>query len=83
MAGQSANGASEKQSFIAKYLVAVIMVVLLSLATWSFFWVRQMPLTPADTGVVVGFWLLVVFVFRWIFGRKSRGQDKATTAKSN
>jgi amino acid transporter len=58
-----------------RFLVSLILVVLLSLGTWSFFYVKQMPLGSPETSVVVGFWLVVVFGVRWtilLVGRHKR-----------
>ena len=77
-----ADSGPEKQSWIAKSLAAAIIVVLLSLATWSYFYMYQMPLTPAETSVIVGFWLLVVFAVRWIFRRIVHRKAKTTAGKT-
>src|SRR5215469_4463781 len=69
LAEKSANGAGDKRSLMGKSLPPLTIVVLLSLGTWSYFYMKQMALTPAETSVIVGFWLLVVFAARWIFGR--------------
>ncbi|MGD0931624.1 MAG: hypothetical protein ABR902_13320 [Candidatus Korobacteraceae bacterium] len=66
---------------MAKSLTAMILVVLLSLATWSYFYMYQMPLTPVETSVVVGFWLLVVFAVRWILRWIGRSRAKTGAGK--
>jgi hypothetical protein len=73
MTDQPSKGEPEKRSLTGKYLVPLIVVILLSLATWSYFYAKQMPLTPADTSFVVGCWLLVVFAVRWVVGKFARG----------
>ncbi len=75
------DGAPGKQSLMAKSLTAMILVVLLSLATWSYFYIYQMPLTPAETSVIVGFWLLVVFAVRWILRWIGRSRAKTEAGK--
>jgi hypothetical protein len=46
---------------------AILLIVLLSLATWIFFfWWHKIPLRVDDTIIVVGFWGLVVLLGRWI-----------------
>ena len=41
----------------------------MSLATWLFFYLESMPLKPAETTVVVGCWLGVTLIVKWILGR--------------
>jgi hypothetical protein len=65
MTGQTESGTDRKGSLTNKFLVWLILVVILSLVSWSFFYVKQMPLGSAETSVVVGFWLVVVFGIRW------------------
>jgi drug/metabolite transporter (DMT)-like permease len=69
MADKAASGVPDKRPAASKPVVLLIAVVLLSLATWSFFYVMQMPLTAVETSVIVGFWLLMAFSIRWVFGR--------------
>lgn len=83
MTDEPPTGGPEKHSLTAKYLVPLTIVILLSLATWSYFYVKQMALTSADTSFVVGFWLLAVFAVRWIFGRIFRSNTKTASGKSN
>ncbi len=83
MVDEGANGTQDAPPAGRKPLVALIIVLLLSLATWSFFYVRQMTLTSAETGVVVGFWLLIVFSVRWILGRFVHKPDKNAGIKKS
>ena len=49
---------------------AIVLIVLLSLATWIFFyWCHKIPLRADDTVIVVGFWGFVVLLGRWIWQR--------------
>ena len=80
---ESTNGGPKKQSLMAKYLTAMILVLLLSLATWSYFYMYQMPLAPVETGVVVGFWLLVVFAVRWVLRWIGRSRAKTAADKTS
>jgi hypothetical protein len=50
-------------------LLAVSLVTVLSLATWLFFHVESMPLSPPETTVVVGGWFIVVFLGKAIWQR--------------
>lgn len=47
----------------------LVPIILLSLATWAFFYVLtpSTPLTPAETLVVVGACAAVVFLGRWVW----------------
>jgi hypothetical protein len=48
-----------------------IAAALLTALTWSFFYVStpKAPLTGAGTTVVAVFWLVVLFVSRWVWNR--------------
>jgi protein-S-isoprenylcysteine O-methyltransferase Ste14 len=68
--------ADEKSAATKKPLVATVLVVLLSLGTWYFFYLKTMSLAAPDTAVVVGFWLIVVFGAKWLwerFAQKRKG----------
>jgi hypothetical protein len=51
---------------------AILLIILLSLATWVFFAWEEMPLYAAGTAVVVGAWAVVVLLGRrlWSHFRK-------------
>ena len=83
MTGQTANSTERKDSRANKFLVSLILVVLLSLVSWSFFYLKQMPLGSAETSVVVGFWLLVVFGVRWIIGLIGRHKRRTANVKGD
>jgi hypothetical protein len=53
-----------KESF-----AVVFMIVALSLAVWYFFYIESVPLTPAETTVVVGFCAALVLCGKWVWGR--------------
>jgi hypothetical protein len=56
-------------------VVSVVLTILgLSLATWYFFYVQGLPLTPPETSVVTGLWLVVVLFVRWIWRRKRKAK---------
>jgi len=57
----SAPGAISKKAVTA-------LVLGLSLATWLFFYFESMPLSPPETTIVVGGWLVVVLGAKWIWG---------------
>lgn len=59
----------QKPAAAKKPLAATVLVVVLSLGTWVFFYLKAMPLAATDTAVVVGFWLIVVFGAKWLWGR--------------
>lgn len=46
-----------------------LVVLVLSLATWLFFYFESMPLTSSDTAVVVGFWLFFALLVNWARSR--------------
>jgi uncharacterized membrane protein YgcG len=83
MTGQTANSTERKDSRANKFLVSLILVVLLSLVSWSFFYLKQMPLGSAETSVVVGFWLLGVFGVRWIIGLIGRHKRRTANVKGD
>jgi drug/metabolite transporter (DMT)-like permease len=81
MTGQTENTTDRKDSRTNKFLVWLILVVILSLITWSFFYVKEMPLGSAETSVVVGFWLVVVFGIRWTIGMIGKHKRRTTSPK--
>lgn len=54
----------------------LISVTLLSLLTWWFFFDGGEPLTPTETTVVVGFYLMISFAIRWLWSRVQDRRDK-------
>jgi amino acid transporter len=60
-------GDTKRQS----YLVLSMVILVLSLLTWSYFYYESMPLSPRDTSFVVGVWFLVVLAIK-IVGQKIR-----------
>jgi hypothetical protein len=53
-------------------LLMVSLVTVLSLATWLFFHVESMPLSPPETTVVVGGWFIIIFLGKLIWRRVRR-----------
>jgi len=47
----------------------LILALLLSLACWYWFYIEKMKLTPPETGLVTGFWILVVWLGKWLLNR--------------
>ncbi len=57
----------------SKKPVAMILVIaVLSLATWYCFHLESMPLTSAETTVVVFIWAVIVLLSKWVWGRLHR-----------
>ena len=83
MTDRTPNGKTRKNSRTSKFLVSLILVVLFSLVSWSYFYMKQMTLAPAETSVVVGFWLLIVFGVRWILGRIVRHKSRTAHGKGS
>lgn len=52
---------------------AVILIVVLTGAVWTFFYLEGMPLDPGSTGVVALAVIILVMVGRWLL---ARGQHK-------
>jgi hypothetical protein len=46
-------------------LAALVYILLLSLATWYFFYATSVPLDSGATTVVVGIWTGIVWLTRW------------------
>ena len=68
--------ADQKPAATKRSLIATVLVLVLSLGTWSFFYLKAMPLAAPDTAVVVGFWLIVVFAAKWLWGRFSQKRNE-------
>jgi hypothetical protein len=75
----TSNGEPPKtESVSKKFLLVSGLVTVLSLATWLFFHVESMPLSPPETTVVVGGWFLFVFPgdLVWLRIRRKRSVTK-------
>src|SRR5580704_14643402 len=72
---------NSKRLLVTPALNATFLVLLLSLATWYFFYMRSMPLSPGDIAVVVVLWLIVVIAARWIVGRVAPDRKKSRKIK--
>ena len=71
------NGETPKaEGGFKNFLTPAILVTGLSLATWLFFYVESMPLTPPETTIVVGIWFLTVFLAKMLLDR-IRGKKSA------
>jgi small-conductance mechanosensitive channel len=86
VAGEDESMASDippnfKRLIVTPALSATFLVLLLSLATWYFFYMRSMPLSSGDIAVVVVLWLIVVIAARWIVGRVAPDRKKSRKAK--
>jgi hypothetical protein len=64
------NGETPKpESGFKNFLTPAVLVTGLSLATWLFFYVESMPLTPSETTIVVGAWFIAVFLAKMLLVR--------------
>jgi hypothetical protein len=50
------------------------LIVILSLATWVFFYVESMRLDPPATAVVCGGWALLLLSGKWLWSRRHKGK---------
>lgn len=57
-----------------KPIRTMVLILVLSLATWLFFYSQSMPLTGSGTTVVVGIWFFVVLVVKAIWHRLHKKQ---------
>jgi len=62
-------------------LPLAFLVLILSLATWYFFYIQSMPLTAGDTAVVVVFWIVMVIAGKWLLSRYSPRKKKTGNTK--
>lgn len=69
------DGNVTKRSIPVTSLAAILI---LSLATWWFFYAQSTPLDPVATGVVVGIWAAIILTGRWIWQlmRDRKGKRK-------
>jgi hypothetical protein len=67
---------SANASTFKKPVAIIVVIGALSLATWYFFYLEAMPLTPPETAFVVGGWVALVLVAKWLWGRLHR-KDKS------
>ena len=77
MIGSAKTGASSKP------VATIVVIGLLSLATWYLFQAVSMPLAPSETTFVVGGWVIVVLLAKWLWSflyRNSR--NSKSTVKS-
>ncbi len=64
-------------------IITVAVVTILSLGTWVFFHQQDMRLTPPETVVVVGGWVAIVLLAKWLWVRiRDRKGKKGGVAKT-
>ena len=68
MATSNESDSAGKAGGLRKFSSTIAAVLVLSLATWLFFYLKSMPLGLPETTVIVGFWLAVALVVKWIAG---------------
>ncbi len=81
MASENDNPSNLRTSVLAPGLSVAFLVLLLSLATWYFFYMRSMPLSPGDIAVAVVFWLVVVIAGKWLVGRVALHRSMTASRK--
>ena len=69
MGNGSKSDSAGKEGAAKKSVAAILTILALSLATWYFFQVQSMPLTPLETSFVVGLWVVLVLIVRGIWAR--------------
>lgn len=67
--GRNGNVDSGDKGPLKKPFAVTFAIAALSLATWYFFYIESMPLTPAETTFVVFVWVVVVLVGKWLWLR--------------
>ena len=64
-------------------IITIAAVTILSLGTWVFFQQQDMRLTPPETVVVVGAWVAIVLLAKWLWVRiRDRKAKKDGVAKT-
>jgi len=63
-------------------IATIVTVTVLSLGTWVFFYKEDMRLTASETTVVVGLWLAIVLLTKWLWVRIRGKGKKDSAAKS-
>ncbi len=58
------------------HLLTLLIVLLLSLGSWTFFHFESMPLTNAQTTFVVLVWLILVLLVKGIWSRFTKAKKK-------
>jgi Na+/proline symporter len=67
--GNNSNVNSGNEGPSKRPVAMIVVIVVLSLATWYFFHLESMPLTPAETTFVVFIWVVVVLAGKWLWRR--------------
>ena len=75
------NSSGLKDLVKTSVLSVAFLVLLLSLASWYFFYARSMPLTTGDIAVLVVFWLTVVVVGKRVLGHVGLHRNRAAGEK--
>lgn len=65
--GNKSKADSRNKGLSIKPVAMILVIAALSLATWYFFHIKSMPLTPAETTVVVFIWGAVVVAGKWLW----------------
>jgi hypothetical protein len=58
---------SANASTFKKPVATIVVIGALSLTTWYFFHMESMPLTSAETTFVVGSWVVIVLLAKWLW----------------
>ena len=58
----------------------LLLVVVLSAASWVAFYMGSLPLDAPGTGVVCGFWLALVLLVKWIASRRASAKKPESSA---
>ena len=69
MENSSKSDSAGREGTGKKSVAAIVIILAMSLATWYFFQLESMPLTPAETTLVVGIWVVLVLIVRGIWAR--------------
>jgi hypothetical protein len=63
-------------------VVLASIIIALALAIWSFFYIKNLPLTPSETTVVVGICAAVALSGKWIWSSLRKRGGKENEKKS-
>lgn len=62
-------------------LASLALILVLSLATWWFFYAQSVPLDRGATAIVVGIWTAVVLLIRWMWHLSHKSKTAAKEQK--
>ena len=74
---QTPSPANERSQTRPKPITSIGVILVLSLATWWYFYTISMPLDPGATLVVVGAWIAIVMLVRRIWAARAKNQQLA------